>query len=252
LKQTATIELVQISQPTETRIQNWSDLRREYKDSKATILALRVETEQEGKGRVKRETHKTAAGADVEWANVVRFVNARDVEDVRGYLLAARDAIHHLDDMFKAESPTLDFIATWGAFQLSYGLVMASWIREGDGLHKLQRAFAAGLARRPGAKRKACFVAKLTVSWLDAGRRRKSAENEAAEAIAKLIARGEFPPQFEREWFEGLLAKHTKGNERSRLAPAYTSKQISLDSLRRLAALPRDDIPTIVGLAPGN
>jgi hypothetical protein len=55
----------------ETSAGSWDDLRREYEDSKATILGLRVETEEEGKERAKRLARRRPTALDVEELDVV-------------------------------------------------------------------------------------------------------------------------------------------------------------------------------------
>jgi hypothetical protein len=116
----------------DARLKGRKDLRYEFEDSKNEIMALRIETKEEGEERAKREARGMATRRDVEEIGVVRFAGEGDVNDIRDYLWAAREAITDLEAMFNAEVPTLAFLATWGAFRLSYGLVMGSCFRSGD------------------------------------------------------------------------------------------------------------------------
>ena len=50
--------------------------------------------------------------------------------------------------MFEAEVPTLQFLELWGAFQLYYGIVMASYLSSRDGLKALRTAVKGGEALR--------------------------------------------------------------------------------------------------------
>jgi hypothetical protein len=134
----------------ETSAGSSDDLRREYEDSKTTILGLRVETEEEGKERAKRLARRTPTVRDVEELDVVRFVSKAAETEVRFYLETAIDWIPDLDAMFEAEVPTLQFLASWGAFQLYYGILMASYLSSGA----LRTAVKGGEALRLSRRRR--------------------------------------------------------------------------------------------------
>jgi len=175
----------------ETSAGSWDDLRREYEDSKTTILGLRVETEEEGKERAKRLARRRPTVRDVEELDVVRFVGRAAETEVRFYLETAIDWIPDLDAMFEAEVPTLQFLASWGAFQLYYGILMASYLSSGDGLKALRTAVKGGEGLRRNAERETRFVAALIHYWMERlGKSRKFAEHEVANAIGRYICPG--------------------------------------------------------------
>ena len=203
--------------PLEPWVHSWDDLRREFEDSKAEIMAVRSETEKEGKERAKREARRQATRRDAEELDVVRFVSARNAGDVRDYLQAARDWIPDLEALFQNEVPTLQFLVSWGSFQLCYGPVAASCSREGDGFGALRIATKGGDARSSNSERKAKFVAALTLHWMARGEKRPFAERHAAESIAQVIAKSSSLLKSQVDWLESLLAVSSGKNDRPRL-----------------------------------
>jgi hypothetical protein len=134
--------------PSENRYKDWDELRREFEDSKGAILALRLETEEEGRERAKRDPRGGASRQDREEERVVRFTSGQDIENLGHYLQAARGAIPDLETMFSAAAPTREFFVTWGAFQLSYGLVMGSCFRSGDAFEEYRKSVRAYTAKQ--------------------------------------------------------------------------------------------------------
>jgi hypothetical protein len=226
----------------ETWAASWDALRREYEDTKETIGRLRVETEEEGKERAKREARKRATRRDVEDFDVVRFASATEEADARFYLDTAVDWIPDLDAMFEREVPTLQFLAGWGTFQFCYGMVMASCFRKGDGLKALRTAVKGGESLRLNTERKKRFVAALIQYWMERGKVRKIAEGRAAEAIERYLKNPTPVPGFDVAWFASLVVRET-GKE-TRLKGTYT-KHLEKERLRELAIRPRNDLPPL-------
>jgi len=236
---------------------SWSDLRREFLHDRGAIEAFNLETEEAGQARARREGRREATRRDAEDVNNLRFAGPTHSEDLEFYLSTARSFIPELEEMFERELATLDFLKAWGAFQFSCGLLLANSFRRDDAFDKLRTATVAGHAKHADATVKMKFVAALTMYWLEKGEKRKHAEREAAKAIAIFVAKKRFPMEFTEEWFSELLVTpKDKGNsprlkgDSPKLRPAYTTKRISEDELRELAAEPRHDIPPIENFLP--
>jgi hypothetical protein len=130
--------------PFQTRVESWDDLRHEFEDSKETIISLRLEIEEEGKARAKREATGLATRHDREKDDVVvNFTSRTENSEVRFFLERAVEYIPELEAMFEEKTPNLQFLSSWGAFQLYYGIVIASYFRERDGLNRLRTAHTA-------------------------------------------------------------------------------------------------------------
>jgi hypothetical protein len=235
----------------ETWACSWDELRRDFEDSKTTIVALRLETEEEGKDRAKREARKRATRRDVEDFDVVRFASATEEADARFYLGAAIDLIPDLDAMFERQVPTLQFLSIWGAFQLGYGIVMASYLSSGDGLKALRTAVKGGEALRLNTERKKRFVAALIHYWMkEHGKNRRFAEREVANEIERFLKNPMPLPGFDAAWFRRLLAKKTATDSSTRLTSTYT--RMEPGRLLELAMQPRDDLPPLEIFLSGN
>jgi hypothetical protein len=152
--------------------------------------------------------------------------------------------------MFEERTPTLRFLASWGSFQLCYGIVMANYFRDGDELNRLRTALKGGHAVRVKSERQKQFFAALIALWMDRGKTRQFAERHVARSIEEVIARSALPAEFEKEWFESLLAEKSREDELPRLRDAYTRKRITGLRLRELAARPRVNIPALDGFLP--
>jgi len=225
--------------PFESWAPSWNDLRRQFEYSRAELMSIRWETEEEGKARADREVRETTTRRDREEAGVVRFANEQDIKDVQDYLRAARELIPHLEAMLRTEILTLDFLATWGSFQLSYGLAMASCFRSADAFDAYRKAIRASLEKQVASALKRKFVAVLLKAKLDAGGTGKTIYRDVAVQISDFIKAADFT-NFDQEWFKSLLDP-TKGI----LRPTYNERHLLKPEIEALAALPRDDIPSI-------
>jgi hypothetical protein len=127
-----------------------------------------------------------------------------------------------------------------GAFQLYYGILMASYLSSGDGLKALRTAVKGGEALRLNTERKTRFVAALIHYWMERGKVRKIAEGKAAEAIGGFLKKPTPVPGFDVAWFASLVVQGTE--KETRLKDTYT-KHLEKDRLRDLAMKPRDDLP---------
>jgi hypothetical protein len=226
--------------PFDTWVPDWEDLHREFEDSKSEIMAVRLETEEDGKERARREGLEKATCRDKEEVGVVRFASQRDIDDVEDYLWAARGAISSLEAMFSAKVPTLAFLVTWGAFQLSYGLVMGSCFRSGDAFDAFRMSIRASAENRAATELKRKFVAVLLKAKLDAGGTGKTIYDDVADQVLNYIKERNFPRNFDEKWFRSLLDPTLK-----KLRATYNDRHLGKKKIEVLAALPRGDIPSI-------
>jgi hypothetical protein len=228
------------AQPLQNWVKSLDDLHHEFEDSKSEIMALRLETKEEGKERAKREALGKATLRDKEDAPVARFASERHIDDLREYLSAAQEAIPDLEAMFSAEVPTPAFLVTWGVFQLCYGLVMGSCSRSGDPFDSFRMQTRASAENMAAAAQKRKFVAVLLKTKLDAGGTGKTIYEDVADQVLNYITTGNLSPNFDAKWFRSLIHPASK-----KLRATYNGRHLARAEIEVLAALPRGDIPSI-------
>jgi hypothetical protein len=85
---------------------------------------------------------------------VVKYGGRTGTHEVRFFLKAALNYIPELEGMFEERTITPNFLAVWGLFQLYYGIVIASHLRDEDGFNQLRTAVKGGHALHVATERK--------------------------------------------------------------------------------------------------
>jgi hypothetical protein len=246
-KKRAQLELeLTIDAPVESWAPSWEDLRLQFMQSRAELMSMRCETEEEGRARADRESRDRTTRRDREEAGVVRFASEQDVKDFRDYLMAARELIPHLEAMLGTEILTLDFVAAWGSFQLSYGLAMASSFRSADAFDAYRKSIRAAVTKQPEAARRRQFVAVLLKAKMDSGGTGKTIYDDVAKQIGELIEARKFTPPFDDKWFRQFIVSRRGTEDKSqwKLRATYNQRHLGWEEIEDLAALPRDGIPS--------
>lgn len=138
-----------------------------------------------------------------------------------------------LEDMFERREGSAEFLNSRVRFNEAYGFISAIVMYQGDDLGH-ERAGAAGDL---SAYRRKRWVSHLLMREIDAGRVRKQAEWDVAQAIKALLKSTECNEEV-RGWGSDLLHPDGKG-----LATPYTQKRLSVRRMRRLIEHGNADLP---------
>jgi hypothetical protein len=127
-----------------------------------------------------------------------------------------------------------------GVFQLTYGLVMGSCFRSGDAFDAFRQSIRGSDKNKASAALKRKFVAVLLKAKIDAGGTGKTIYDDVAVQLLNYISAGNFPSNFDENWFKSLIDTTSK-----KLRATYNDRHLARSEIDRLAALPREDIPSI-------
>jgi hypothetical protein len=120
---------------------------------------------------------------------------------------------------------------------------MASCFRERDGFDNLRKSIHATVTKQSGANLKRKFVAGLLKAKLDAGGVGKTVYDDVARQIAEFIKGNIFPPNFDKKWFKRLVDLSDESSPK--LRHTYRWRHLGRQEIEKLAALPRENLPSI-------
>jgi hypothetical protein len=217
----------------------WTIIEETFVQVKGALTSYDVETREEaltGARRIHNEgdTFRSSPG------DFIRHRGVREEYDSRDYFLElGKRFLTDVEKQIKARKLTPKFAKDWGVVMMCHGFISAHILDDSDGYSHVRAGLLSVESRSTNAQKK--WVARQILGVMQPGRRRltrKQADAWLAGEIGQLIEKGNFPPHFERGWFETIM-------DNGALRDAYCQKRLTKAQLLELANQPADDVPPI-------
>jgi hypothetical protein len=214
----------------------WKEIEEEFIQVEGVLEGHRVETYEEARSGELRfwdggKSFKGSGGA------FIRYRKIGPDDDSLGYFLElGRKTLPDVRRGIKRRRLTSRFAIAWGTAMMCRGFVSAYILDDSDDLSH-ERGGWKGAKSRSVERQKKWAAHQILRLMENAARSR--AEDQFVTKLNAFIESEEFPPRFDKSWFEAIL------NEDDELKSTFRQKNLPEADLRTLVTLPVDDIPPI-------